>query len=638
MSSHSNKQRNIIPSLLLDKFILNDNNKIIKLARHLLSIYSRSIRKVKVKWLLMWKYKLHLYLSESYFEMKKKTNVHERLFNDYKYKEALMFNLMKHYDSIESEKYPFMPLINKCSFNFVNNITLPNKIEEKDYLECFKGKCSSDRKMHSKGKVIQYSQPNCVSSVKQNHIHIKSEQLSINNNTNNSITLKDQNYNNYYNKRNQSNSKHETFIDISRSYEPKTAKISSYHNNSQSKITINNNNDIVNDYYCSGNISNTNNNNNSNTSLNVNMFYKKNGLINGYYHNYNKKKAPKINLNSSSSTISLQSTQNKTKRHNNSTSSNTLLINTTTPTTSITKSKHPNNKHYIGKTLYNTIKDTNAFNTITHNNNSISNITANNNQQLFTNRLKNKTNLLTERTNAKTVHHDKIQPNGHIQDTTSKKSFINKYRKNTPLVTRSYTAGGIDEKRTSCYSQTNSTTNLEITINHKKDQSSKEIVFSNGNSNICNGSTFQNKNNQFIITNLKQQHYSGGYNYNYNYNYPYRHSNKMISPSEQITNKQEINNQCLFSIINKESNQYNNNNNKLKITNREVNENIDNGKNYIDNNVNNNMYDNNNTARNEVTLQSLSDSKMYEIANHYITTDESLDRYQCLSYTTSKRK
>jgi hypothetical protein len=114
----------------------------------------------------------------------------------------------------------------------------------------------------------------------------------------------------------------------------------------------------------------------------------------------------------------------------------------------------------------------------------------------------------------------------------------------------------------------------------------------------------------------------------------------MISPSEQIINKQEINNQCLFSIINKESNQYNSNsNNKLKITNREVNENIDNGKNFIDNNnVNNNIYDNNNTARNEVTLQSLSDSKMYEIANHYITTDESLDRYQCLSYTTSKRK
>ena len=604
---------------------------------------------------------MYVYVSDSYFEMKRKTNVHERLFNDYKTKETMMFNLTKHYESIESEKYPFMPLINRISFNFVNNITLPNQIEEKDYLECFKGKCSSDRNIQSKGKVIQYSQPNYTSVKPTNHIHIKSEQLLINNNNSNtSMTFRNINCINTdttNNKRKQSNSKNEALIDISRSFEPKTAKISSHHNNSQSKITINNN-DIVNDYYCSGNSSNTNNNSNSYSSLNVNMFYKKHGLINGYYNNYNRKKAPKINLNSSSSTISLQSTQNKTKRHNNSTSSNTLLINTTTPTTSITKSKHPHNKHYTGKTLYHHVKDNNAFNTITHNNNSMSNITAvNNNQQcmdnvlnLFTNRLKNKTNLLTERTKAKTVRHDKVQSNGHIQaQDSSKKSFINKYRKNTPLATRSYTGGGIEDKKTSCYSQTNSTTNLEITINQKKDgkfnscrnsnsnntnQSSKEIVFSNGNSNVCNGSTFQNKSNQFIITNLKQQQCSG----NYNYNYPYKHSNKMISPSEQIKNKEEIHNQYLFSIINKESNQHNNNN-KLKITNHEVNDNIDNGKNHLDN-YNNNVTHicDNNTARNEVTLQSLSDSKMYEIANHYITTDESLDRYQCLSYTTTKRK
>ena len=39
-----------------------------------------------------------------------------------------------------------------------------------------------------------------------------------------------------------------------------------------------------------------------------------------------------------------------------------------------------------------------------------------------------------------------------------------------------------------------------------------------------------------------------------------------------------------------------------------------------------------------ITLQSLSDSKLFEIANHYITTDESLDKYQCMGYVNRKNK
>ena len=39
-----------------------------------------------------------------------------------------------------------------------------------------------------------------------------------------------------------------------------------------------------------------------------------------------------------------------------------------------------------------------------------------------------------------------------------------------------------------------------------------------------------------------------------------------------------------------------------------------------------------------ITLQSLSDSKLFELANHYITTDESLDKYQCMGYINRKNK
>ena len=41
---------------------------------------------------------------------------------------------------------------------------------------------------------------------------------------------------------------------------------------------------------------------------------------------------------------------------------------------------------------------------------------------------------------------------------------------------------------------------------------------------------------------------------------------------------------------------------------------------------------NSNNNKYEITLQSINDSKLYEIANHYITTDESLNKYQYLNY------
>lgn len=50
----------------------------------------------------------------------------------------------------------------------------------------------------------------------------------------------------------------------------------------------------------------------------------------------------------------------------------------------------------------------------------------------------------------------------------------------------------------------------------------------------------------------------------------------------------------------------------------------------INNNHSTNHYNN------QITLQSLSDSKLYEIANHYITTDESFNRNKCLSNTNRK--
>ena len=84
--------------------------------------------------------------------------------------------------------------------------------------------------------------------------------------------------------------------------------------------------------------------------------------------------------------------------------------------------------------------------------------------------------------------------------------------------------------------------------------------------------------------------------------------------------------------------------NKLFMQKQVVDENIYPQLNFNRNQRKNNLYKGSDDKF-EITLQSINDSKLYEIANHYITTDESLDKYQCLSYAcnnnyynTSKKK
>ena len=70
------------------------------------------------------------------------------------------------------------------------------------------------------------------------------------------------------------------------------------------------------------------------------------------------------------------------------------------------------------------------------------------------------------------------------------------------------------------------------------------------------------------------------------------------------------------------NNYHYNNKNKLVIQRNVVNEKI----------IFNNKLDNEKLSRkssnSQITLQSISDSKLYDIANHYVNTDESLERFR----------
>ena len=100
---------------------------------------------------------------------------------------------------------------------------------------------------------------------------------------------------------------------------------------------------------------------------------------------------------------------------------------------------------------------------------------------------------------------------------------------------------------------------------------------------------------------------------------------------------------------NNNSNHYNNNNNYINNNNNNLN-NINNQEMNIkqfdqpleiSNYVVNEFFENNSNMNNNIipitTLQTISDSKLYELANRYITTDESLERFKYLNGKVPKK-
>ena len=304
-----------------------------------------------------------------------------------------------------------------------------------------------------------------------------------------------------------------------------------------------------------------------------------------------------------------------------------------TPTTKLTKNNyvqalhHNKYKGYVN--LIHTSLDEKNFldkrNLLIHSN-IYNTITQNHTSTVF---YRDKCNVRTERPSSQNLFRDKSKLNDKKHPYVNKSS-MNKSKQNPPIGSRSVTGFGIEEKKTHYHSQSSFTINLEVDKDNKRERrntqknhmnnhncnynvsrstttnnnnlTSKELFFSNGCSNPSSDNVSSNYN-QFYLANTKQQQHS---------------NNKLIiSPLEKNITDYKINNQ--HSLIH------------LHDTDKR-NERIKCESNYFGKKI-----EQNTVNKHDITLQSFSDSKMYEIANHYITTDESLDKYQVMSNTTKRK-
>lgn len=552
------------------------------------------MRHIKLKYFFLWKYKSNIINTINHIEHQRQSSIHERLFNDYKIKEITMSNLTKRYDNIEGEKHPFIPKINKQNLNYFS-IKKNNKVL-----------CLNEIVPVSKDNFypINCTQPNqynnyIIQSYKNNrrdnlipHSCCNVNRYSIN--TGNICNNVNQNQTSYLSKKDKT---------LCLTHQPQITK------ETQRKFTTNN---LHNDY----------NNSDNNTSSNANNA--------NYYYNINNSKTK---VNSSSISLSLLSTQNKSKRYNNNSINSTLFMNSTlpTPTTRLTKNNYVqalHNNKYIGymnkiqtsldeKTFLDKrtpIMHSNMYNTITQNNIST----------VFN---KGKHNLRTEQPSSQGLFHKKSQSNRKTQ-TYVNKSSLNKYKQNAPIGSRSVNGLCIEERKTYYHSQKNFTTNFDVVKYNKIEKRNKQKNYHNNNncnSNVSRGTVTDNNN----LTS-KELYFSNGNN----------NFNKVSFANTK--QQQHLNCKHIVYPLEKKHTEYRRQDmhlhdttksvDKLKVLNNKINERMQCNGNYLRQNTEKNI-----TNKNDITLQSFSDSKMYEIANHYMTTDESLDKYQVMS-STAKRK
>ena len=521
-----------------------------------------------------------------------------------------MSNLTKRYDDIEGEKHPFIPKINKQNLNYSNRNRTNISIRKNNKALCLNDIVPVSKETAYLINCTQPSQYNnyIIQSYKNNrrdnlipHSCWNINRYSIN--TGNICNNVNQNQTSYVSKKDNT---------LCLPHQPQITK------KTQRKFTTN---DLLSDHKCS----------NKNVISNANNI--------NYYYNINNSRTK---VNSYSISLSLLSTQNKSKGHNNNSINSTLFMNSTlpTPTTRLTKNNYVqalhNNKYrgYMNKIQTSLdekifldkripIMHSNMYNTITQNNIST----------VFN---KDKHNLRTEQPNSQGLFHENSKSNGKTQ-TYVNKSSLNKYKQNAPIGSRSVNRLGIEEKKTYYHSQNNFTTYFDVikynkiekrnkqknyqnnnnynsnvsrrTVTDNNNLTSKELCFSNGNNNFSNGNVSYNKNKVSLI-NAKQEQYLN--------------CKHIVFPLEKMKINYRRQNMHLPDATKSVD--------KLKVSKNKISEKMQCNENYFRQNTEKNI-----TNKNDITLQSFSDSKMYEIANHYITTDESLDKYQVMS-STAKRK
>ena len=577
----------VISENIFSKYIENDNSKVELILTKIIVIYSKFIKRKKLIYFL--KYKANILLKKANqkdknkkknISLKKinmnKNNVHDRLFNDSILKQEMLDNLLNKYLIDEEEKYPFYPKINNY---YINEKTDRNII-------------LSERNLRPKSYNNNLSS-NDFSSYFSKYIQNTRIRKGLGANSTSSFSCSNLNYNYsdlndlYYDNNNY------RYIPINKKIEQfKKSSIpisTKYKNKLYNSLFKEEDKDDI----FKGTYSNSNK-----YSLNktTNSFYPK--LSNGNNKNKNNTNSIPSNINYIISNNDFQKIKKELKKKRDNKNQNNTKKN-------IILEKNRNIPEKNKKIIHISDSDISLKEELNNINNNINND------------IKSKNNLLNNI------------------------SSINKNNNNTSLNNISSIGGSIKIENENKKEKEKEKNNK---INKYNSPDKKEYLFSFGSDLF----SIENKNNhskasikKSLIEKLQKKNYSSFINDRRNNNNKIinRNNNGMKKNNSSVRTKSNLNSNHISTNFTGNNSLYNINNNNSKNGNEKIKYNKfemqSTNQYYIINELNEEPK---NGLNFETTIQTLSDSKIFDLAKEYMSEDDSLESYRKKNIISNRKK
>ena len=660
----------VFSNSIFASFINNDNRNITNKLEHLLFIYNKSIKKIKLIYFLKYKEKIallksHYYKNKNLILNRINNNAQYRLYNGLKIKQNNIDKLSQKILKEEAEKYPYFPKINQYDLIYQNYYVVNNSFSNMNNMN------NKTEKDNNYNNVIQTE----VHDVNKKYNIFKNEKLpKINNEKNQNYFILKNNYNDYIEKKYNNNfaNKNMYYNSIIKKKlalldELKKEEENKMNNKTLSKI-VDYKNKIPNNFKKkkTKNMKNKKNSN-QNELLKKEINQNQNQISNSinynlisYYPSPNIKKDYNIDNNNNDLIIQNYSHQNSELLNDEKSKNNTYYSNSSKNNSFQNKIYPYNNNKIILSPNNNNISDLYSCNYIY--NSSKSDLPKNNiiRDCTLKNKVKSNSFKFLPKNECSLIligRKNKSNINTKRNDIYNKISIDYKKRKNkisnrSNLNNRALNSIGLIDNSlsTNFYDRQsiNDNPNHTLSINDNFNNNHNSIIYNKANRNISytfpskdnigsNSFNNENLNNKVYFKKISNYKKIGKKNQRKIYNrimieqkFDNGNSNTIntdsSSKNRNIKNndnfKEKIDN---FNIINELFYKKENNLNNLNI--------LEIASGEVDENVNNKRIKHEKTAsmsqRSEpVTIQSMSDSKILEIANYYLNEEETVDKIE----------
>ena len=575
-------------------------------AKHIKILITRKQKEIKRHRMYLWYYKVHkMYI--------KSLNVHERLFNGVKLKELVMNNLEQKYQNIESLKHPFTPKINPYQVNY--DVLYSKKSSSRENICLHKSKTlETFVPVHRHCQTIALN--NNVPSINKKHVHTQTQtQIPIHNKPISfSLGMKNSNINNNYSSKNilsprniellVDNVLHKRNVDNSSIYDETT--------------------------------------NTRNTSLNVD---KERNPNNSSMNLFNQQTSKRNFNTTSQSFLTLLSTRNKPIHRNTNTPSCLLNIDSSNTPNSMHYHIPKNNKAHLHLRNTNNINETpKTINTKSNNNNSFKYKTDEFNTPIMTMQyirkhnsvpFKSNTSSLDNKNGALTQRNSTISNYSNINPTSSMKHIFDYDKANHSVNSSNKLTGTINSTKHNCQDNTSIITYFTNNNTHTKskrdshsivfdkDRQHQDLLYPYKNLNSINSN---NSHSNISVSNNWKQTTRSSKTIKTSRSCNSSKNRLIMTPKKFNYNKyhtKKNSNRDSFKTIPHPHSTKHQHHKELSISTNVVNEQLL----FKDNNVPTHNNKVNDKMHVVTTLQTLNDSKLLDVANRYITTDESLDKY-----------